>query len=47
MLSRVFGLAAANGLTMQALAEEPAWPLPWVRMLRGEAGQRPVLTLVR
>jgi Zn-dependent peptidase ImmA (M78 family)/transcriptional regulator with XRE-family HTH domain len=47
MLSRAFDLAADNGLTMQALAEELAWPLPWVRMLLGVADQRPVLKLVR
>jgi Zn-dependent peptidase ImmA (M78 family)/transcriptional regulator with XRE-family HTH domain len=47
MLSRAFDLAADNGLTMQALVEELAWPLPWVRMLLGVADQRPVLKLVR
>ncbi|MGC4855165.1 helix-turn-helix domain-containing protein [Micromonospora sp. DT4] len=47
MLSRAFDLATGNGLTMQVLAEELAWPLPWVRMLLGVADQRPVLKLVR
>jgi hypothetical protein len=47
MFSRAFELAADNGLTMQALAEELAWPLPWARMLLGVADQRPVLKLVR
>lgn len=47
MLSRAFDLASDNGLTIQALAEELAWPLPWVRMLLGVADQRPVLKLVR
>ncbi|AGL13711.1 ImmA/IrrE family metallo-endopeptidase [Actinoplanes sp. N902-109] len=47
MLSRAFDLSADNGLTMQALAEELAWPLPWVRMLLGASDQRPVLKLVR
>jgi Zn-dependent peptidase ImmA (M78 family) len=47
MLSRAFDLAADSGLTMQALAEELAWPPAWVRMLLGVADRRPVLKLVR
>ena len=47
MLSRAFDLGADNGLTMQALAEELAWPPAWVRMLLGVVDRRPVLKLVR
>jgi hypothetical protein len=39
-------LAASNGLTLPALADELAWTLPRVRTLLSQSDQRPALRIV-
>lgn len=46
LLQQAFNLASRHGLTLPALAEQLAWPLPRVRELLGLHDHRPTLRLV-
>jgi hypothetical protein len=46
LLQQAFNLASRHGLTLPALAEQLAWPLPRVRELLGLHDHRPTLRVV-
>ena len=45
LLHRAFDLASRHGLTLPALADQLAWPLPRLRELLGQHDTRPRLRL--